>query len=267
MKKCLVPIRMASFVMFLSFFLVTSTAIAQNDSIPSGSYSFSKAVPAKTAMGERRSIVTGTSIDLAKLSVHTSTLGAGLTNHPPQAYTDREELLVVKEGTLTVMINDSTKKLEPGSVALLEPGDKQSFKNETSSPVTYFILSFVSRKPVDIERGRTNGGSIVKNWNQLQVTKTDKGESRPMFVKPSGMFAKFDIHATTLNPSFASHPPHVHRNEEIILMIKGNAESFIDGKKFQVKDGDLVFVAANASHNITNIGTVPCSYFAIQWSN
>lgn len=240
---------------------------AQSDSIPSGVYSFSRATPTRNATGERRNIASGTSLDLAKLTVHTSTLGPNLTNHPPQAYSDREELLVIKEGTLTVTINDSTKQLEPGSVALLEPGDSQSFKNETARPVTYFILSFVSRKPVNIERGRSNGGSIIKKWSELQAAKTDKGETRPMFVKPSGMFAKFDIHATTLNPGIASHLPHVHRNEEIILMIKGNAESYIDGKKFPVTDGDVVFVASNAAHNISNTGAVPCSYFAIQWSN
>ena len=256
-----------SVALFCSSFLFVSTLEAQSDSIPSGKYGYSNASVTKTATGDRRNIVGGTSLDLAKLTVHTSTLAPGTTNHPPRAYTDREELLVIKEGTLTVIINDSTKKLEPGSVALLEPGDKQSFKNETSAPATYFILSFVSRKPVNMERGRSNGGSITKKWSELQASKTDKGETRPMFVKPSGMFAKFDIHATTLNPGFASHQPHTHRNEEIILMIKGGAESYIDGKKFQVSDGDLVFVAANAAHNISNTGSVPCSYFAIQWSN
>ncbi|MEO6914410.1 MAG: cupin domain-containing protein [Chitinophagaceae bacterium] len=246
---------------------ITATTYAQKDSIPSGVYSFNKAKPEKTATGERRLIVQGTSLDLASLNVHTSTLAPGLTNHPPVAYDDREELLVIKEGTLTVMLNDSIKNLEPGSVALMEAGVRQSFKNETNSPVTYFILTFKSRPGIDLQRGKTGGGSITRNWNALTVVKTDKGESRPMFIKPSAMFAKFDMHATALNPGFASHPPHTHRNEEIILMLKGKAESFIDGKKYAVEAGDIVFTASNATHNITNTGTEQCGYFAIQWSN
>lgn len=253
-------------ILTLLLFTVTA-AYSQQDSIPSGVYSYSKAKPEKTATGERRSIVQGTSLDLASLNVHTSTLAPGATNHPPVAYNDREELLVIKEGTLTVMLDDSIKKLEPGSVVLMEAGVLQSFKNETASGVTYFVLTFKSRPGIDLERGKKGGGSITRHWNELQVHTTDKGESRPMFVKPSAMFAKFDIHATALNPGFASHPPHTHRNEEIILMLKGKAESSIDGKKYPVEAGDIVFTAANAAHNITNTGSEQCGYFAIQWSN
>lgn len=253
----------------LPLFLLLSFnfAYSQNDSIPCGVYSFNKAKPEKTATGEKRFILQGTSLDLASLNVHASTLLPGTTNHPPVAYNDREELLVVKDGILTVMLNDSVKKLESGSVVLMEAGLMQSFKNETSSAVTYFILTFKSRPGIDAERGKKGGGSVTRNWSALQVIKTDKGESRPMFVKPSAMFAKFDMHATALNPGFASHAPHTHRNEEIILMLKGKAESYIDGKKYQLEAGDIVFTAANAAHNITNTGTEQCGYFAIQWGN
>lgn len=255
---------------FLPFFLLilwASKAFSQQDSIVSGVYSFNKAPVTKTKDGERRDILRGSSLDLASLGIHTSTLAPGSTNHPPVAYTDREELLVVKEGVLTAILNDSTKTLDAGGVALIEPGDKQSFKNEGSSAVTYYVLTFRSRLAPDMSRGRNAGGSIAKKWSELQVTKTDKGESRPMFIKPSGMFQKFDIHATALNPGFASHPPHVHRNEEIILMIKGNGESLINGKPFKVEAGDVVFVNANVPHNFTNTGNVQCGYFAIQWTD
>lgn len=247
--------------------LCSSPVFSQQDSIASGVYSFNKAATTKTKDGERRSILRGSSLDLANLSIHTSTLAPGATNHPLVAYDDREELIVIKEGSVTVMLNDSSKVLDAGSVILIEPGDKQSFKNEGSTVATYFVLTFRSRLPVDMARGRKAGGSISKRWSDLQVIKTDKGESRPMFIKPSGMFAKFDIHATALNPGFASHPPHTHRNEEIILMIKGNAESLINGKPFPVEAGDIVFVNANAPHNITNTGKVQCGYFAIQWTD
>jgi (S)-ureidoglycine aminohydrolase len=77
---------------------------------------------------------------------------------------------------------------------------------------------------------------------------------------------RFDIHVTTLNPGFKSHDPHTHKNEEIILMLDGNGEMQIGETHQKSNAGDVVFLNSMVLHNITNIGTIPCMYFAIQWN-
>jgi (S)-ureidoglycine aminohydrolase len=55
-------------------------------------------------------------------------------------------------------------------------------------------------------------------------------------------------------------------NEEIILMLDGNAEVQIGITHQKANPGDVVLYGSNILHNITNIGSIPCLYFAIQWN-
>ncbi len=247
--------------------LIALALEAQIDSLQSKVYNWSDVKPEKTQTGERRQVLKGSTLDLSNLEIHTSTLRPGLTNHPPRALNDREELIIIKEGNLKITINDSSKILGPGGLALIIAGDKQSFSNPSNQPTTYFVLSFIAKDAVNIQRGKDGGGSFMKDWKDLEVRKTDKGESRPIFDRPSSMFPKFDVHATSLNPGFSSHAPHTHRAEEIILMIKGNTEEQIGQRFHRAKAGDVILLGSNIPHAITNKGNVQCSYFAIQWHN
>jgi (S)-ureidoglycine aminohydrolase len=73
------------------------------------------------------------------------------------------------------------------------------------------------------------------------------------------------MHVTTLNEGLPSHPPHTHPEEEIILLIKGNATMQVENKDFVMSPGDFVFAASGDSHGIRNSGKGQCEYFAFQW--
>lgn len=246
---------------------ITSLLQAQTDSVPSGVVHWKNIKVRKTGTGESRQIANGSTLELANLSIHASTLNPGLKNHPPRINNDFEELIIVKEGNLKVNINDSSKVLGPGGIALIVAGDRQSFENISGKPSIYYVLKFKSRKPVDLRRSAEAGGSFVKDWKDFTVRQTDKGESRPIFVRPSSMFQRFDVHATALNPQFVSHLPHTHRAEEIILVIKGNVQMQIGQHFYDTREGDLIFLASGSLHAAKNIGSEQCGYFAIQWNN
>ncbi|MEO6329227.1 MAG: cupin domain-containing protein [Ginsengibacter sp.] len=248
-------------------FLITTNLMAQTDSLHSGVYNWSNLKPQKTEKRETRKVLEGSALDLANLEIHTSTIGPGVVNHPPYAYNNLEELILIKEGSLQVTINDTTKVLGPGSIVFIVAGDTQSFKNISETPVTYYVLSFRGRNPVNIARGRHGGGSFVKDWKDITITKTQKGESRQIFDRPSSMFERFDMHATNLEAGMISHPPHTHRAEEIILMIKGNVQMQIGENFYNSAAGDVIFLEANVPHALKNTGSEQCSYFAIQWHN
>jgi len=241
--------------------------VAQTDSLQSAVYNWSNLKVQKVETRETKKVLEGSTLDLANLEIHTSTLAPGITNHPLRAHNDVEELILIKEGNVQVTINDTTAILGPRSIVFIIAGDEQSFKNISDKPATYYVLSFKGRMPVNIPRGKNGGGSFIKDWKDLAVTKTDKGESRPIFDRPSSMFVRFDIHATNLNAGMISHPPHTHRAEEIILIIKGDVQMQIGENFYNSTAGDIIFLEANVPHALKNTGSEQCSYYAIQWHN
>lgn len=252
-------------MLLLPLLLLGLNAIAQTDSLPSGVYPWNK-YPAKQSNGrESRTIVGGRTTDLAKLNIHTSTLGAGQTNHPLQAYNDREEIIIIQEGSLKVIINDSSETVGPGSLVLIAAGDKQQFQNTSGKPAAYCVLTFSSILPASIARGKEGGGSLIKDWNGLPVKQTDKGGSRPVFDRPSSMFSRFEIHATTLKPGVESHPPHTHRAEEMMVLLSGNATANVGGESHKATAGDVILLRPDVPHNVVNTGSEPCTYYAIKW--
>ena len=249
----------------LLFMLPACFAFGQTDTLPSALFNWSNAPTRQSGNLVQRSLVNGSTLDLASLKVHTTTLAPGQRNHPPVAYADQEELVIVKEGLLNVTINGTTTVLGAGGLAMIIAGDEQSVHNASGKPVTYYVLIFKSKERVDIERGKKGGGSFIKDWKDYEVKQTDKGESRPIFDQPSSMFRRFEVHATALNPGFASHAAHTHRVEEIILMIKGTGEMQMGNVFHKAVPGDVMFVNANVPHAFNNTGKEQCGYFAIQW--
>jgi mannose-6-phosphate isomerase-like protein (cupin superfamily) len=232
---------------------VNASSYAQSDSIISGVYPITN------------NKLQGKTSGLAILNIHASTLAPGKTNHPSRALTDREELVIVKQGPLTVMINDSSKTLNSNSIVLIVAGDTQSFTNNSDKPVSYYVIGFTAISPVDIIRGKNNGGSLLKDWNELTVKQTAKGEARQVFDKPTSMFERFEVHATTLNAGQESHAAHMHPQEEIMFLMKGNVTMHIANENIETKEGSVIFVRPNIMHNLTNTGTEPCWYYAIKW--
>ncbi|HKB45506.1 MAG TPA: hypothetical protein VKC90_13995, partial [Chitinophagaceae bacterium] len=106
-------------------FLVTTNLMAQTDSLQSGVYNWSNLIAQKMETRETKKVLEGSALDLASLEIHTSTLAPGVTNHPPRARNDVEELILIKEGNMQVTINDTIKVLGPGGIIFIIAGDKQ----------------------------------------------------------------------------------------------------------------------------------------------
>ena len=99
--------------------IIASTLKAQTDSLSSGVYNLDS-IRAKNIAGSlAKPRFQGSTRDLATLSYHTSILEAGKTDHPLRALDDLEELIMVKDGQLTININDINKTLGPESIALI----------------------------------------------------------------------------------------------------------------------------------------------------
>ena len=73
------------------------------------------------------------------------------------------------------------------------------------------------------------------------------------------------MHVTTLNPSLASHAPHTHPNEEVVILKEGTLEVYSNGDTVTVGPGSVLFFASNQSHGVRNVGTAPATYHVINW--
>nr|WP_019987318.1 cupin domain-containing protein [Rudanella lutea] len=247
----------------LALFLFSSL-LAGAQPIPSGRYGWNEAPVTRKPYTEQRTLLEGRTTDFRHLKIHATTLAPKQAPHPAHQHND-EELIIVKQGELTVTVMGSTTTLGPGSIALIMPGDEHGFANRGDVPATYYVMRYQSEAPADAERGRRAGGSFSIDWKEVAFQPHDKGGIRRMFDRATAMSKRFEMHVTTLRPGLWSHPPHTHRAAEIILMFDNSAQESIDGTLYPVSVGDLLFLEANVPHAIQNTGGKACTYFAFQF--
>ena len=109
--------------------------------------------------------------------------------------------------------------------------------------------------------------STLFEWSALAPQPNRTGEVRRVVQKPTATLDELEIHITTLRPGEESHPPHQHRNEEILIVKEGNVEALVNGELKRGGPGSLIFQASNQLHNIRNVGTMPATYHVINWKS
>ena len=254
----------------LFFFCIINafTTMAQkNDSLLSVVYSWNKLGPVKEDTRVRRQVLEGKTFALSYFEIHASTLEPGKAPHPPHVHDDMEELMIVKEGQVKITIAGKSRLLGPGSIAFAMPGDEHGIENAGNTRATFFILKYKSKLPMDLERAKQAGGSFMLDWNDLKTNNTGKGYRRDFFNRGTSQLTQFEMHTTALNKDSVSHAPHIHVQEEIILLLRGNVTMHIDGKLIPASAGDIVFLSSGIPHALLNTGKEQCEYFAFQWRN
>lgn len=189
----------------------------------------------------------------------TAVLSASTKRSTVTVATGEEHLFLVKLGQLKIKIRDSAFQIGPGSIALIKSGDTYQLQ-QAGAFVQYHLMKYKGKVKSDFDFQ-----SFVKDWSKLKFKPHDRGGVRPYFDQPTGAVKRFEMHATTLNEGLMSHQPHTHGAEEIILVLEGEVKMLIGEKSYQGKKGDVFFVPTKALHNLKNIGSGQCSYFAFQW--
>ena len=256
---------MKQIILFFLLLTTTSVTAQKNDSLLSNVYYWNKLELVKEDTRVRRQLLKGKTFALSYFEIHASTVEAGKAPHPPHVHDDYEELIIVKEGEVKITIAGISKILGPGSIAFAMPGDEHGIENAGNTQATYFILKYKGKLPMNLERAKQSGGSFMLDWKELKTRETGKGYRRDFFNKGTSQLKQFEMHTTALNADSVSHAPHTHVQEEIIMILRGNVEMYIDGKLIKGSAGDLYFISANVPHALKNIGKEQCEYFAFQW--
>lgn len=110
-------------------------------------------------------------------------------------------------------------------------------------------------------------GSTVFHWERLVVKPSGVGDRRDVARQPTRTLTEFECHISTLNAGLPSHPPHVHPQEELIILNEGTLEVFINGATERIGPGSAFFFASYDSHAVRNVGSTPARYHVFNFSS
>lgn len=254
------------FLLAIVLSFMSQPTFAQLQEVQSGVYRWADH-PVKVGTDrESRQILEGSSPHFEYLEIHATTQFVGAQPSTAHANEDVEELIIVMDGLLKISIEADSQILGAGSVISLMPQQMHSIENVGDIPLTYFVMRYRSRNPMDLARGADSGGSLMLNVAELPLQPSSRGASRRYFDRATAMCQRFEMHVTQLHSKGPSHEPHAHGETEIILVLSGKTDMMIDGERYEASAGDFYFVAADLHHGVGNATDQPCSYFAFKWN-
>lgn len=84
--------------------------------------------------------------------------------------------------------------------------------------------------------------------------------------------ADLSCHVSVLSAGVSPHAPHMHSEEEILIMLKGEADLLIVNEdpvqaeiKHRLRPGSLVYYPAYQRHTLCNPGTESATYLMFKW--
>jgi len=105
--------------------------------------------------------------------------------------------------------------------------------------------------------------STAVDWNSMTARTTNVGEVRQVFRNPTLTLEELECHVTTVKPRMASHAPHQHPQEEMVIIKEGTVEVLVNGEWKKVSPGSIAFFSSNQMHGLRNVGDTPATYFVI----
>lgn len=126
--------------------------------------------------------------------------------------------------------------------------------------ITPIASALSAEQNTAVTSGSAKLSSAVFKWEELKVKPTEVGERRDVANNPTSTLQVFESHASTLNPGKASHLPHTHPQEEIIILREGILEVMVNGATQKAGAGSVIFFASGNPHAVRNIGDKPANY-------
>ncbi len=69
-----------------------------------------------------------------------------------------------------------------------------------------------------------------------------------------------------VDPGKSPHPPHVHDDEEVLIVASGQGEIICDGKTTKVGPGSLMYSIPSVAHGLQNTGQEPLTFYFVKWT-
>jgi XRE family transcriptional regulator, regulator of sulfur utilization len=106
--------------------------------------------------------------------------------------------------------------------------------------------------------------SKVYHSDKIPYAGDEKKKGRAFFRGAEHSGFHLEAHETILGPGTETHAPHKHEHEEIVILVEGTLETFVDGKTEPAEAGSIIYLASNQMHSVRNIGKAACRYYVIE---
>ncbi|MEO5682280.1 MAG: cupin domain-containing protein [Chitinophagaceae bacterium] len=94
-----------------------------------------------TDKGERRQFFNHATALFNKFDMHVTTLNKGEVSHPPHTHLE-EEIIIVRQGNISMQIGDQFYPAKPGDLIFLSSGVPHALQNTGKLPTTYFAFQW-----------------------------------------------------------------------------------------------------------------------------
>jgi uncharacterized cupin superfamily protein len=101
----------------------------------------------------------------------------------------------------------------------------------------------------------------------------DGWRARHLFAGETPNLSRMNAHVSVLGAGHSPHPPHAHRQEEILIVLDWEAELVIardedgaEARHERLRAGWFVYYPAFQFHTICNPGVAPITYLMFKWS-
>jgi len=108
----------------------------------------------------------------------------------------------------------------------------------------------------------------------LNENKDSGWQSNKIFRGSTDIFEYINCHISVLSPGNCPHLPHKHKEEELLILLSGEADLVLHGydknstqKRVKLTSGSFVYYPSNFIHTIDNTTNDTATYLIFKWRN
>jgi quercetin dioxygenase-like cupin family protein len=94
----------------------------------------------------------------------------------------------------------------------------------------------------------------------------------PVFRGSTGDVQDLSCHVSTLRQNHSPHPPHTHKEEELLFVLAGEVDLTLPDlraagghERRRLKAGQLVYYPAHFAHTLETVSQTPANYLMFKW--
>lgn len=126
------------------------------------------------------------------------------------------------------------------------------------------LSALAARSAAGQQRQDRTLSSKVYHHNQIPYQGNQQKKGRRFFYGPEHSGFNLEMHETILGAGTETHSPHKHVHEEIVIVIEGTVEAYMEGQTETAEAGSVIFFGSNQMHSARNSGTTPSRYCVIE---
>jgi len=108
----------------------------------------------------------------------------------------------------------------------------------------------------------------VYAWSELEPKKEETRIIRQFMEGSTTALSQLVVHASTIEPGKAAHPPHVHADvEELVIVKEGQVKITIKGESKILGPGSIAFAMPGDEHGFNNAGNTTATYYVLKYKS